>query len=992
MTLIDNRIYPLDNISQARIKSAVQILSLSDVILELVKNALDAQASSIKVVLNYAHGFCSVLDNGHGIPANEFSEHGRLARAYCTSKAGREGFTYGRDGRYLAALSGVSLLSITSRTASDDSAHVLWMDESGRLGHTKEPPDSSEVTRGTRVKVHNLFSKLPVRYKHLVDRFADSIEVHKEFDRLKHTLTGLILAFPRPFELYVKHSSSAHIFHHKLPPNHVARMADSNDLASVEAVATALYHAGYIDKASAPDWRHTTIASGSITIHAVLSLEPMPHKLVQFMAINHQPLTKQNHPEPFQVINTLFDSSSFGAVDHGLDSSPSQWQGSKRPGRRLRLDSNKGVDRWPMFVVWVSTHLETTDGLLRAIGASTQKQQLMERIISLIRTLVREFLISHDFLQPRQERAGRVDLTDPGDTAADRRQLDAFPSKQSFRYWSRVKSSRAAAVDDILAGLPFHKSKPDSQEAFLGSGSRSRPTSTDSDDTVVADEPEAVPTTIEPVAGSPEPALEWTDPQTGRTVRIDPRTGMVLPDATTLTKASTSTTPRTPHGVANCSLPRGGRKKTRALPLEQVVRNVRRYSTGWPTNHDQPLKSIALFNELGESVEEQARTRKKQIDEFWKSAGHCRAPAVQLEMPRISKKVLPHARVLRQLDNKFILALMPTFHCRTKGNGKLVLIDQHAADERCKVEGLLRSLYEDEAVMLASSLIFEIAPTEIQMLGTLKQHFAQWNILYEVAVDAGGEKVADEAQEVAVHAQHVVRVTGLPSVIAERCRINPKLIIELLREEIWSDNSVRQPKPSSSGMHNHKRRKLTSDMDLLNQQPMCITSNVPPRLLELINSRACRSAIMFNDELDMNQCETLIGQLSKCTLPFQCAHGRPSMVVLSDLDSFSDHKPLAFDLAATHLANTESIFDHDKAVVLAETSSAATWPRGTSKGGEANSGRSAGQSSNSTASLFAPPQGQSTLNTIDDCANTFGQTYRAWVGLDHTSAETPMLL
>jgi hypothetical protein len=37
---------------------------------------------------------------------------------------------------------------------------------------------------------------------------------------------------------------------------------------------------------------------------------------------------------------------------------------------------------------------------------------------------------------------------------------------------------------------------------------------------------------------------------------------------------------------------------------------------------------------------------------------------------------------------------------------------------------------------------------------------------------------------------------------------------------------------------------------------------------------------MFNDVLDIAQGEELLRQLVKCTLPFQCAHGRPSCVVL----------------------------------------------------------------------------------------------------------------
>jgi DNA mismatch repair protein MLH3 len=51
----------------------------------------------------------------------------------------------------------------------------------------------------------------------------------------------------------------------------------------------------------------------------------------------------------------------------------------------------------------------------------------------------------------------------------------------------------------------------------------------------------------------------------------------------------------------------------------------------------------------------------------------------------------------------------------------------------------------------------------------------------------------------------------------------------------------------------------------------------------MLNSRACRSAIMFNDVLSLEQCEMLVRKLADCVFPFQCAHGRPSLVPLVEL-------------------------------------------------------------------------------------------------------------
>lgn len=40
---------------------------------------------------------------------------------------------------------------------------------------------------------------------------------------------------------------------------------------------------------------------------------------------------------------------------------------------------------------------------------------------------------------------------------------------------------------------------------------------------------------------------------------------------------------------------------------------------------------------------------------------------------------------------------------------------------------------------------------------------------------------------------------------------------------------------------------------------------------------------MFNDPLTTGECRQLVQRLAECAFPFQCAHGRPSMVPLVDL-------------------------------------------------------------------------------------------------------------
>lgn len=76
-------IRPLPDEVVAQIKSSTAIVSLIGVVLELLKNSLDAKAAKIDVTVDFARGGCTVEDDGLGIPPAEFSEDGGLGKLYC---------------------------------------------------------------------------------------------------------------------------------------------------------------------------------------------------------------------------------------------------------------------------------------------------------------------------------------------------------------------------------------------------------------------------------------------------------------------------------------------------------------------------------------------------------------------------------------------------------------------------------------------------------------------------------------------------------------------------------------------------------------------------------------------------------------------------------------------------------------------------------------------------------------------------------------------
>ncbi|KAG7309589.1 hypothetical protein JYU34_004053 [Plutella xylostella] len=57
----------------------------------------------------------------------------------------------------------------------------------------------------------------------------------------------------------------------------------------------------------------------------------------------------------------------------------------------------------------------------------------------------------------------------------------------------------------------------------------------------------------------------------------------------------------------------------------------------------------------------------------------------------------------------------------------------------------------------------------------------------------------------------------------------------------------------------------------------------PKSIMNLVFSEACRYAIKFGDKLSHAECTKLLRDLSECKTPFQCAHGRPVMAVITEL-------------------------------------------------------------------------------------------------------------
>lgn len=194
----------------------------------------------------------------------------------------------------------------------------------------------------------------------------------------------------------------------------------------------------------------------------------------------------------------------------------------------------------------------------------------------------------------------------------------------------------------------------------------------------------------------------------------------------------------------------------------------------------------------------------------------------------IDKEMLRQMVVIGQLDEKFIL-------CRAASivhNGKIVLfaLDQHAVEERINYEARLNGLTHSVRSIPLSDVAITITPTEREIYYQYMQVFNEWCFDFQFSKD-----------------DKRVFIYSVPEVLGE-C---------LTAEDCQEFNHFI--------FHNMKI------------PPKCW---IPPAVLRIAASQACRSSVKFGTTLTKDRMDSLISSLSDVTKPFTCAHGRPSIVPL----------------------------------------------------------------------------------------------------------------
>ncbi|KAF9178753.1 DNA mismatch repair protein [Haplosporangium sp. Z 767] len=621
------------------LRASLVVNSLEQCAAELVQNSMDAKATMIEVKIDIAGHSLQVSDNGGGIALADIELVGtRYATSKCTSLQDLKRITtYGFRGEAIAAIAEMSLMDIVSRTPNQDNVYSTIFKGGDRLycGRSSKLP---RYNHGTTVSVRDLFYKFPVRQRYWSDATASRLDT--ELEKVKRVLETLALVTPQISFTLIDMAKDVKVFSCRKVESQLHRITSilgqslSSSLSFVKKLSDdKMYEfSGYI----------------STTGHY--------NRVHQYFFLNRRPILCENLQ---RAVTQLFQQSAFSKESLAYDE-----------------DVRRSRERHPVFVLMLTC--PTSEYNICADPSKvTIEFQDEDDVLRLIRETVIDFLERQHLLSRTEAATLRKQTTtrkrkSRARGVADNTMEEIFP----LDYVSRVKSSRPVRT------RPSQRNDP-----------RDEVDSTCQTDIELEDELEF------------ELDAEWIasmldDGFVSEEVQYDQRrdVGIMLP-TNVIEQRRTRTS--LPHAVGQRSRPFN--TGTSGIWAQDALRKW--VNPVFPTapSHIPSLQSLNLDAGSGEGRSGDRESIEKRVSRFFR-AGSAKGNSFNIQSLQLSKACLQRARVISQLDTKFILCTMeadlsasvPTDDDGNSSNRAhskvLVVIDQHAADERVRVEMLMKEM------------------------------------------------------------------------------------------------------------------------------------------------------------------------------------------------------------------------------------------------------------------------------------------------------------
>ncbi|KAJ6539720.1 hypothetical protein B0H19DRAFT_370767 [Mycena capillaripes] len=590
-------------------------------------------------------------------------------------------------------------------------------------------------------------------------------------------------------------------------------------------------------RALAQNVEEIDVSSGELRLKGFISLEGAYSKAYQFLYINRHPIS---FCELQHAIDTRFASSSF--AKHAYD------EAGETSLRSTVRRSPRKTEKKAVYVLDLSVPPQQIDNCLEPAKAAVHLRN-KNSVMSLLGSTIQTFLTRHGFSAPDMHKT--VHPGSPSASPRKRRKYDDFEDDSGYAEPPQLFDQIAVSRDASLT--PLYTSEETEE-------------------------------------------LLWTDPQNGQIYVVDARTGNSYRQSEPPSVDTDGGTPYGPHGrTLSRQKARGGRGLDKpAMP--EWIQNALEANDIYAVAENK-IPYLTHLPALDPETQHDCHGGGQKFSDYLK-AGQPYGDSTSASSRRFRKDDLRNAKVIDQVDRKFIACLIDdsssTGSVATTTRRTLVLLDQHAADERVRVERFLKELClgylsnvngngrENRTALLQLRELSPPVPIllsrheerQLRAMST-RRSFEHWGFHFvepstptessngtERGVDAGGTSGYSQ-----------VFVRCVPEVVADKL---------LLDDELRDFVKAFLAKVENDPLRSRNEADAVIDEDGEFYWLRALRS-CPQQLLDLVNSKACRGAIMFNDSLTHGQCEKLIENLCRTAFPFQCAHGRPSLVPLIDL-------------------------------------------------------------------------------------------------------------
>ncbi|TEB35750.1 hypothetical protein FA13DRAFT_1376732 [Coprinellus micaceus] len=831
---MDAEIEKLDTSTQSHIRSTQILTSLPQIVSELLQNALDAGATSVEISIDAQEWLCWVKDNGHGIGKNNLDSIGRdgYAGRYSTSKSYAQNLmnaesTFGFRGEVLASAADIGCLEISSRISQSKETWATIVKGAKRLYFGPAIRWRRE-TPGTVVCVRDAFYNLPVRRN-------SHPSPAKTWDLVRQEAERYALVFPEvSFSVEDLHQSKQ-----VAPGEKLLRIPKAQ---STLAAFRRLY-----GRALAENVEEISASIETLRMDGFISLASSGSRSYQYIFINRRP-TERN--ELHRAVDSWFSQSTFGRMalnEAGEQDLPGSAE--KRPVYCLNIRIPPSDIDNCLEPSKSTVHFKVRLWHWSEVQELTDSGQDQSSVFSFLYSIVHGFLEKHGFLSR-----------------------------------ARLSMDRARILP-VKADVPRKRRRADSADdsGFMEGDVFGQPSSSDHPTSI--HRRESTPSKLVVSIGGENEPFTWIDPNTGETFIIDPRTGNSLKQRTHFGGRDAEDTQ---NYFAYGTTDRRSMKRRDADT-----------ATGPTADIPDWLSLAGQMNEAYPRAEKRLNVPSAGLVPVIQLKARLASPegtrpceaGFKSRSEQISRQQLLHARVIGQVDRKFVGCVVnpqsgtPSLISESANNRStsaetLILVDQHAADERIRVEGFLGPLCLGFLYSRSGGTdpkeatpITRFTPPYPILLARHEASLLKGNAgirdllrCWGISLQDDPAKGSDRDSSIGSNGDfEQVFVTSIPEVLNDKLRQNNELqaLFKGTLGEIQSGTLLIDTLPIPS------RQALASKHGWLPALRWC-----PRSLVELINSKACRGAIMFNDELSREQCERLISQLALTAFPFQCAHGR----------------------------------------------------------------------------------------------------------------------